>query len=69
MLEYLISKLAYVAIVSGTILAVPVEALAAIPAVAQVAAEYIPEISLLIAGIAILVALDTMSWPILTRKK
>ncbi len=69
MLEYIVTKLVYVALLSGTMLAVPVEALAAIPTVALVAAEYLTELTLLAIGIFVLVALDTMSWPILTRKK
>jgi hypothetical protein len=69
MLEFIITKLVYLAVLSGTILVIPVEALAAIPAVAQVAAEYVPELLLLALGIGVLIALDTVSWPILTKKK
>ena len=69
MLEFIITKLVYLAVLSCTILVIPVEALAAIPTVAQVAAEYVPELLLLALGIGVLIALDTVSWPILTKKK
>ncbi|MEO1494422.1 MAG: hypothetical protein AAFV19_19930 [Pseudomonadota bacterium] len=69
MLEFFLSKLVYLTVLSGTMFVIPVEALAALPAVVQVASEYVTELSLLIAGIAILIAVDTMSWPFLTRKK
>lgn len=69
MLEYIVTKLTVLFTLSGAFLAMPAEAAAVLPYVADFAAGYAIELTLFAVGITVLVALDTLSWPLLTKKK